>query len=279
MVVSWMVMGLVLASCGLFDPDRDGFSVGDGDCNDANANVAPGLSEQCDGLDQNCDGIIDNDPTDGVMFFRDNDRDTYGDDDVTRLACTTPDGFAPRGGDCDDANPDANPGGVDSDTEDLDCDGTVDDPVEPKTFEGPTEVDSVRVRCDVLDIVFEVRTTGVTDGGVIFIQETGNTIPHWSEEHDLESVNADPDGFFDELERSVPGGVKLGVQGRNVGSLFPCDLFDEDVMTLAVQVTDPDGKVSDCLIVGDDPAGMADETYDRLNEPSFDLSTCRLEGE
>lgn len=42
------------------DCDADGFTVGDGDCNDDNAEVRPGVQDVCgDQLDNNCDGLFD----------------------------------------------------------------------------------------------------------------------------------------------------------------------------------------------------------------------------
>ena len=41
------------------DLDGDGVSVVDGDCDDENGWMAPGMLEMCDGIDNNCDGVID----------------------------------------------------------------------------------------------------------------------------------------------------------------------------------------------------------------------------
>ena len=41
------------------DIDGDGVSVADGDCDDDNGWMAPGLMEMCDGIDNNCDGVVD----------------------------------------------------------------------------------------------------------------------------------------------------------------------------------------------------------------------------
>ena len=51
--------------CGATDADGDGLSACAGDCNDANAQIRPGLAEVCDGLDNDCDGFTDNAPPPG----------------------------------------------------------------------------------------------------------------------------------------------------------------------------------------------------------------------
>ncbi len=59
------------------DADGDGFTFEEGDCDDADPQVNPGLStDSCDGLDNDCDGSVDEDfdgddyePNDQSAFF------------------------------------------------------------------------------------------------------------------------------------------------------------------------------------------------------------------
>lgn len=51
----------ILNGCG--DQDGDGFTLGQGDCDDTNANIYPGAVEVCNGIDDDCDGIVDEDET------------------------------------------------------------------------------------------------------------------------------------------------------------------------------------------------------------------------
>jgi hypothetical protein len=112
---------LSLGSCGdcepceelpdsAIDDDGDGYSEDQGDCDDTDATIFPHAEEVCgDEIDQDCSG----DPDDGLL---DADGDGYHDP-----ACT-------GGDDCDDADPDVNPGVEDGcDGLDNDCDGFIDE--------------------------------------------------------------------------------------------------------------------------------------------------------
>jgi hypothetical protein len=83
-----------------------GFVTDSADCDDRNAQRAPGRAESCDGLDNDCDGRVD----EGTRCY---------DDDG--------DGVTEDGGDCADADPARHPRAVEvCDGVDQDCDGEVD---------------------------------------------------------------------------------------------------------------------------------------------------------
>jgi Putative metal-binding motif/PQQ-like domain len=130
---------LVLATHYL-DLDRDGYGDLDtaetgcavpvgrvtagGDCDDINAGINPAAVELCDGLDQNCNEATDEGLT--RAMFVDGDGDTWGGAEVP--ACDGAEGFAERGGDCDDSDPEVLPGGVEvCDGNDDNCNGAVDE--------------------------------------------------------------------------------------------------------------------------------------------------------
>ncbi len=85
------------------DDDGDGATECDGDCDDADATVAPGLGEVCNGRDDDCDGLVDADD-------EDSDADSDG-----ASACA---------GDCDDGDALVGPGAQElcDDLVDSDCD-------------------------------------------------------------------------------------------------------------------------------------------------------------
>jgi len=99
------------------------------DCDDADPAIHPGAVEVCDGTDNDCDGEIDDDPVDCITYYRDMDRDGYGQSNRTNCLCAS-EGFyrATTGGDCNDSNDDIHPGACEiCDGKDNDCDGQTDE--------------------------------------------------------------------------------------------------------------------------------------------------------
>ena len=99
-----------------------------GDCDDGNGQVNPGTAETCNGVDDDCDGLVDDDPADGTLQYRDYDGDSFGDPDAAMSSCDgLQDGYVTNDDDCNDGAPNAFPGGTEvCDLVDNDCDGTVD---------------------------------------------------------------------------------------------------------------------------------------------------------
>ncbi len=98
------------ASC--TDADGDGVCADQGDCDDNDAAMKPGLNEVCgDGKDNNCDGQTD--------------------EECGGPACTDGDGdgVCADAGDCDDSDAATHPGAVEAcgDQKDNDCDGQTDE--------------------------------------------------------------------------------------------------------------------------------------------------------
>ena len=122
-------LGLLAAwgPCPVGDLDGDGWTVEEGDCDDADPNVNPGAPEICDGIDNNCDGDIDGVGS-GLFWYLDQDQDGWGDCAEEVESCDSPGPlYILVCGDCDDANPQVNPAALEvCDGIDNDCDGIID---------------------------------------------------------------------------------------------------------------------------------------------------------
>jgi hypothetical protein len=112
------------------DSDGDGYvsvDCGGDDCDDSDYNINPGATEVCNMVDDNCNDEID----EGVenTYYWDGDNDGYGNPGNTYDACWPPEGYITDSTDCDDSNPDINPGEeeVCDDDADNNCDGYVDE--------------------------------------------------------------------------------------------------------------------------------------------------------
>ncbi len=130
----------------------EGWVARPGDCRDDLPDVYPGAPEYCNDIDDDGDGgepmpdedpgaaayghdldavragLADDAPVDGTPYFADDDGDGYGDDAIRTVSCTPVEGYVTLGGDCDDGDPDVNPGRAEiCDAVDQDCDGLIDD--------------------------------------------------------------------------------------------------------------------------------------------------------
>jgi len=80
-----------------------------GDCDDGLDEVNPEGQEICNDLDDDCNGTIDDDASDALSFYADDDEDGYGDPDDITQACSVPEGYVDNDFDCDDADAERNP--------------------------------------------------------------------------------------------------------------------------------------------------------------------------
>ncbi len=129
----WLILACTNAGkesedASLRDADGDGVSASE-DCNDHDAQIAPGLPERCNGEDDDCDGRSDEEgATDAPTWYRDGDADGYGALALSLSACVAPDGYVEDGSDCDDLLADIHPGATERcDEVDQDCDGEIDE--------------------------------------------------------------------------------------------------------------------------------------------------------
>ena len=106
-------------------PTANAWSQASGDCDDDDPTRFPGAVEVCDGDDDDCDGTVDNSELDATTWYEDRDRDGWGNEATTFVACAPPGpGWVERLGDCNDLAATVRPDATDDCAPvDLDCDG------------------------------------------------------------------------------------------------------------------------------------------------------------
>jgi len=108
----------------------------DVDCDDDAYGIHPGAAEYCDGIDNNCDFEIDDESAiDVATWYADEDGDGFGDLERPSWGCSAPTGTVENSDDCDDGDLRIHPDAAEvCNSEDDDCDGTIDEGFEMSTW-------------------------------------------------------------------------------------------------------------------------------------------------
>jgi len=260
-----------------WDIDGDGVP-GDSDCNDDNDQIYPGAPELCNGVDDDCDGVNDEDAIDAITWYVDGDDDGYTDATASIIACTAPDGYfeATDRVDCNDSNPDINPGATElCNDDDDDCDGEIDEDAadlatwyadadgdgygDPETGEEACDPSGSQVdNSDDCDDLVDASYPGATelcdsidndcDGEVD--EDDSSDAPTWY-------VDSDSDGYGDP---DLPTNA-CEAPTDHVGNGLDCDDDDTTSNPGAIEIcgdgadNDCDGTPNDCELTGDyDPS-------------------------
>jgi hypothetical protein len=98
----------------------------DGDCDDEDPAVNPAAAEVCNDIDDDCNAAIDDEPTDGEVFYADADADGFGNAEAPVISCQPEAGSVADDTDCDDGDNTIFPGAWElcDDGIDHDCDGS-----------------------------------------------------------------------------------------------------------------------------------------------------------
>ena len=96
------------------------------DCNDTVKKINPGETEVCDYMDNNCNQKTDEGVS--ITFYKDSDKDSFGDNSVQIKSCTKPSTYVTTNTDCNDKDKKIKPGAKEiCDKADNDCNSKVDD--------------------------------------------------------------------------------------------------------------------------------------------------------
>jgi len=204
-------------------------TLADGDCNDGRTDVYFGNTEILDnGIDDNCNGLVDEDPS---------------------LVDADGDGFAPAGGDCDDAAPSNFPGNTERvDGVDNDCDGIVDE----GTIVYDDDGDCL---CELGPCIGSVNATCITVGGGDCHDGDSSVYPGASEE---------PCGMGDGVDTDCDGVVDCGALDADADgvTVWAGDCDDADGSRFPLNPEIADGIDNDCDGVVDEGTAARDDDLD-----------------
>jgi hypothetical protein len=254
----------------------------DGDCNDDDATLNPGVEEICDDLDNDCDGSVDEFVK--PRYFVDVDGDGYGDAATSGNFCAQPAGWVSDSSDCDDGEPLTFPGNTEiCDDLDNDCDLEVDEFVKPRYFaDGDGDgygnsADGISSCTPISDRVLDHGDCDDADDTIYpTAEEVCDTLDNDCDgEIDENTVNvffvdADGDGFGNPFSMTEACTVPDG----HVDSSSDCDDADGAIYPDAVETCD--GLDNDCdgLVDEDELVWYADADGDGQGDPASAIGSC-----
>jgi len=257
-----------------------GYVTDSSDCDDGDSAVNTSATETCDEIDNNCDGNVD----EGVetTFYEDGDGDSFGDASSTDSACSAPSGYVSDSTDCDDNDAGTYPGATEyCDTQDNDCDGTVDEGVTTTYYadtDGDGEGDSSSstdecsqptgyvvnfLDCDDSDSAINTSATEVcdsVDNNCDGSTDEGVTTTFYED--------ADGDGEGDPASSTEDCSVPSGY----ASNADDCDDGDSAINTSATEECDSVDNDCDGLIDDDDgdlDTSTATEWYDDVDGDGY----------
>ncbi len=237
------------------DDDGDGFTVGQGDCDDSDAAINPSAEEACNGLDDDCDGDIDEYLE--TTWFEDADGDGYGDAFSSTEACEEPSGFVADDNDCDDDDDSVHPGAEErcNDVDDN-CNGQWDeDAVDASSWF--TDGDGDGYGDPELDQLACEAPEGTVDDGTDCDDDDDEVFP--GAEERCNGYDDDCDGETDEEDAVDPSIWYLDSDADGYG-------VEDDVVEACAAPSGYAGQPGDCDDGDDSVHPGADEYCDEIDQ-------------
>ena len=248
-----------------------GYVDNNADCNDWNLNAHPGADEVCDSIDNDCDGTLDeDDATDASTWYLDSDGDGFGSTTTTTTACDAPAGYSLHDGDCDDTDPQYNPGALEADctdANDYNCDGSV----------GYADADSDGFpACEDCDD----SSASVNDSAVEVCDGQDNNCNGLVDADD--SAIADATTWYGDADGDGYGGSQFTAQACSapqgyVASSDDCNDLDPNSHPGAVEICDSADNDCDTQVdEGVETTFYADGDSDGFGDPSTTTEGCSV---
>lgn len=216
-----------------------GYVIQGSDCDDDNAGVNPGATEICDHIDNDCDGQVD----EGCEpYYRDADKDGYGDINNFVRATSQPPGYVSSSSDCNDYDASIHPGATETcNFKDDNCNLQVDEGC--TVFYRDVDGDGYGLWND------QTRAMTKPDGYSSIGGDCNDSDPkiHPGAAEECNGINDDCDGLTDEgCSGSSASEIKITAFPNPASNVFTVRLDgDRKNGKLSLRVTDHSGVVKE----------------------------------
>jgi MYXO-CTERM domain-containing protein len=265
------------------------------DCDDTDFEVNPGSTEYCNGIDDDCNGETDEDSAaDASTWYRDSDRDGYGNPTLPYDACVMPMWHVADDSDCDDSNSDVNPAATEvCNGTDDDCNGETDEDsaADASTWYADIDADGYgdattsSVSCEAAsgyiadDTDCDDSSGAVNPGATEYCNDIDDNCDGFTDEDsaadaDTWYADSDTDGYGDASSTAVSCSTPTGY----IADDQDCDDTDDAVHPSATEMCNGIDDNCDGDVDEDDSADSVtwyvDDDMDGFGEESIAITAC-----